>query len=190
MRSLPVPVLGFLLVSFRPYLLRSRNRSTGDPLLVFPPGPVPDFRFPSASFRPLPSRFRFSISLLSLCFFLSALPGLASQWLSPCSVPLSLPCSPPFSQLNLLSLLPGFSYSASCLFPFALPRFAPTAVPRVLTSSSRFRSFPLPLRSLSLASLLIPAIQLSCSSVPLFPVLPHSCFPGAAISAFASLAFR
>ena len=34
-RSLPVPVLGFLLVSFRPSLLRSRSCSTGDPLLSF-----------------------------------------------------------------------------------------------------------------------------------------------------------
>ena len=47
------------------------------------------------------------------------------------------------------SLLPGFPcifsrfrYSALCLFPFALPCFAPTAVPQVLTFCFRFRPFP------------------------------------------------
>ena len=91
------------------------------PFRISSPGPVPDFRFPSASFRPLSSRFRFSISLLSLCFFLSAIPASASQWLPQFPIPLSLPRSPPSVTPGLPHAPSGFPYSASCSFPFALP---------------------------------------------------------------------
>ena len=129
------------------------------PFRIPPPGPVPDFRSSSASFRPLPSRFRFSISLLSLCFFLSVIPASASQWLPQFPIPLSLPRFPPSVPPGFPSAPSGFPYSASCSFPFALPRFAPTAVPRVLTFRFRPRSFPLPDHFLSSAPVPLPATQ-------------------------------
>ena len=139
------------------------------------------FLFSSAFFRPLPIRFQ----LLSLCFFLSVLPVSASQWLPRCSVPLSLPCFPPFSPPDHSCFLPGFSYSASCLFPFALPRFAPTAVPRVLTFCFRFRSFPFQSCFLSSADLPVLATQPSVAS---FPALPG--FASQLLSRCCPLCFR
>ena len=56
----------------------------------------------------------------------------------------------------------------------------------VLSLSVFSASDPLTLARFSSAS----GYSAFCSSVPLFPVPPHSCFPGAARSAFASLAFR
>ena len=44
---------------------------------------------------------------------------------------------------------PASSTQLSCMFPFTLPRFAPTAVPQVLTFRSRFRHFPFRFRSTS-----------------------------------------
>ena len=108
------------------------------PFQISPPGPMLDF---SLSFV----RFRFSISLLSLCFFLSFLrPFLPHSGFSggpfrsrflgfPRSFRPGLPC-----------FLSRFLYSASCLFPFVLPCFAPTAVPQVLAFCFRFRPFPFP----------------------------------------------
>ena len=49
----------------------------------------------------------------------------------------------------------------------------------MLTSCSRFRSFPLPTRFLSSASLPLPATQPSALPFLLFPVPPHICFPSA-----------
>ena len=54
-------------------------------------------------------------------FFLSSLPGLASQRLLRCALPLSLSGFPRSFQPGFPCLLPRFSYSAFCLFPFALP---------------------------------------------------------------------
>ena len=78
MHSFPILVLSFLFVSFRPSLLRSHSRSTGDPLSAplfrFPLGPVPDFHFlssasvlashysASVSSFPLSSRFRLTVA--------------------------------------------------------------------------------------------------------------------------------
>ena len=86
------------------------------------------------------------------------------------------------------AILPGSCTRLRCSFPFALPCFAPTAVPQVLAFRSRFRHFPLSVRFLSSAYLPLPATQpllvLSFSSrfclAAAFPVRP---------SAFASLAF-
>ena len=72
------------------------------------------------------------------------------------------------------------------MFPFALPRFAPTAVPRVLAFFSGsfrpllFRHFPFRFRVLSSASAFLPATQPSVSSFPFFPFLPLSGLIGAA----------
>ena len=71
------------------------------------------------------------------------LPVSASQWLPQCSV-LSFDPSvfPVLSCLVSRAFLPGSGTQLSCLFPFTLPRFAPTAVPRVLAFFSAFASFP------------------------------------------------
>ena len=113
--SFPVLVLGFLFVSFRPSLIRSHSRSSGAyfqlSLSVF-----------SASLPLSFVRFRFSISLLSLCFFFSLFfPFLPHSGFFSMTLPLSLLGFP-------RSLPPGFPfvpsrfrYSAFCLFPFVLP---------------------------------------------------------------------
>ena len=65
-------------VSFRPSLIRSHDRSSGASLTLSPSGfsaslPLPFVRFRSAS------------GYSARCFFLSALPGSASQWLPRCA---------------------------------------------------------------------------------------------------------
>ena len=86
---------------------------------------------------------------------------------------------PFLSGLVSRAFLPGFCTQLCCSFPFALPCFAPTAVPQVLTFCFHFRSFPLPTPFLSSARLPLPATQPSALPFLLFPVLPCSCFPGA-----------
>ena len=72
---------------------------------------------------------------------------------------------------------PGSGTQLRCSFPFALPRFAPTAVPRVLTFRSHFRSFPFRFRILSSASAFLPATQPSALPFCSPAVPPHACFP-------------
>ena len=100
------------------------------------------FRFRSTFFRPLLFRLRL-LGFLFLPFLF--LPVSASQWLPQCALSafasLALPVP---SDLVSRVFSPGSSYSASCSFPFILPGFAPTAVPPVLPSCSRFRAFPFP----------------------------------------------
>ena len=86
---------------------------------------------------------------------------------------------PFFSGLISHAFLPGSCTWLRCSFPFALPCFAPTAVPQVLPFRSHFRAFPLPLGFLSSASLSLPATWPSVLPFLLFPVPPYSCFPGA-----------
>ena len=168
MLSIPVPVLSFLFVSFRPSLIRFPQLF----LRCFPYAlAFGIFRFPSASFRPLLFRFR----LLSLCFFLSALPGSASQWLPRCAAsPLGSTVFPVRPGLVSHALLPvlvlgllfvsfrpsrlrshSCSTGASLLFRF---RF----------SSGLFRLPSAPFRSLRPASD-YSAFRLS---FPLFPISP------------------
>ena len=81
------------------------------------------------------------------------------------------------------AFLPGSCTRLRCSFPFALPCFAPTAVPQVLAFRFRLRHFPFPARFLSSARLPLPATQplffLSFSSrfrlTAAFPV-PDSAF--------------
>ena len=83
------------------------------------------------------------------------------------------------------AFLPDSCTQLRCSFPFALPRFAPTAVPQVLTFRSAsfrplpFRYFPLPTPFLSSVRLSLPATQPSVLPFLFFPVPPYSCFPGA-----------
>ena len=53
---------------------------------------------------------------------------------------------PLLSGLISHAFLPGSCTRLRCSFPFALPCFAPTAVPQVLTFRFHFRYFPLPVR--------------------------------------------
>ena len=78
---------------------------------------------------------------------------------------------PALSCLISHAFLPGSCTRHRCSFLFALPCFAPTAVPQVLTFRFHFRYFPLPFRFLSSASVSLPATQPSVSS---FPSLPGS----------------
>ena len=118
-----------------------------------------------ASFRlsdPRCFRFLSSASVLGSDYSASvssfpSLPGSASQWLSQCTALTFAPSVfPVLSCLVSHAVFPGSCTRRRCLFPFTLPRFAPTAVPRVLTFLYRFRPFSLSLRFLS---------------SPLFPVL-------------------
>ena len=55
------------------------------------------------------------------------------------------------------AFLPDSCTQLYCSFPFALPCFAPTAVPQVLTFRFHFRYFPLPTLFLSSVRLPLPA---------------------------------
>ena len=72
------------------------------------------------------------------------LPVSASQWLPQCSALTFDPSVfPVLSCLVSHAFLPGSCTRHRCMFPFALPRFTPTAAPRVLTFLFRFRYFSL-----------------------------------------------
>ena len=139
-----------------------------------------------AFFRPL----QFWVLTTQPLFLLfPLLPVSASQWLPQCSALAFAPSV--FSVLSCLvshAFLPGSGTQPRCMFPFTLPRFAPTAVPRVLAFCFRFLHFPVPFRFLSSASVSLPATGPSVSSFPLFPLPPHSGFPGAPLR-FRFLAF-
>ena len=140
MLSFPVPVLGFLFVSFRPSLFRSHSRSTGASLLVFSSGINAWLPFPFGLFR-------FSISLLSLlCFpFLISPIRLTDRFLGSSASPLGSSAFFRFLCLVSRAFSSVLQYLASCLFPFVLPGFAPTAVPPVLTFfrlATSLRCFP------------------------------------------------
>ena len=85
----------------------------------------------------------------------------------------------PYSRPGFPCHLSGSVYSASCLFPFVLPSFAPTAVPLVLPFWISPRGSTLDFRFLSSASALASHYSASVSSFPFFPLPPHSGFHGA-----------
>ena len=70
--------------------------------------------------------------------------------------------------------LHGFGTHTYCLFPFALPWFAPTAVPQVLASNFRFSHFPSRFDFLSSILVWFSTTQLSVSLFPFHCLLPHS----------------
>ena len=136
----------------------------------------------STSFRPsqfwvLTTKplFFFSFSTRFCLTAASPVPALALAFLG----------FPFLSGLISHAFLPDSCTQLYCSFPFALPCFAPTAVPQVLTffsASTRpltFRSFPLPSPFLSSGPLPLPATQPSALPFLFFPVPPCSCFPGA-----------
>ena len=169
MRSFPVPVLSFAVRFLLPFPASLPQLFHRCLVSAFASS---FFRFPSASFRPLPFPFR----LLSLLFFLSALPASASQGLPPCALPLSLLRFPRSSQPGFPCFLPRFPYSAFCWFPFVLPCFAPAAVPQVIPFQISPPG-PVPdFRFLSSASVLASHYSASVSSFPCFLSQPHSGF--------------
>ena len=99
-------------------------------------------------------------------FPLSSLPCLTVGFFS-FSVPLSLPCFSPSFQPGFPCFLSGSKYSAFCLFPFALPGFAPTAVPPVLPFWISPLGSTLSFHFLSSASALASHYSASVSSFPL-----------------------
>ena len=105
----------------------------------------------------------------------SSLHASASQLLPRCSfgpfVPQVLPL---LSRLVSHPFLPAPLTQLCCSFPFALPCFAPTAVPQVLASAFS-ASRPLPFVCFRSAS----SYSALCSSFQFFPLPPHSGFPGA-----------
>ena len=154
MLSFPVLVLSFLFVSFRPSLIRFPQLF----LRCFPYAlALGIFRFPSGFFRPLQFRFR----LLSLCFFLSALPGSASQWLPRCAASTHastvFPVRPGLVSHALLPvLILGFLFVS--FRPFSLRSHSCSTSASLLfrfLSSASLPGFPLmsaPFRSLTLGS--------------------------------------
>ena len=214
MPSIPVPVLGFLFVSFRPSRFRSHSCSTGASLL---------FRFlPSASFPGFPLSLRFLINSFgsgsdysASCSSFPFLPVSASQGLLQCSS--SAFASYVFPVLSCLishAFLPGSGTWLPVCFLSPFLASLPTAVPRVLPLCFRFRAFPLPFRFLSSPSVLPPATwpsvlpfrflpasasqwlpqcDLSALASSVFPVLPslvsHAFFPGSSYSASCSFPF-
>ena len=150
--------------------------------------PLP-FRFltsaVSAFFRPP----QFWILTTQPLFFLSNLPGLASQWLFRCPVPLSLPRFPPYLRPDFSCLPSGFLYSASLLVSFrssllrSHSRSTGACLPFLLPafSASGLLSF---VRSPSVSS-----YSAFCSSFPSLPGLASQWLFRCTISASASLAF-
>ena len=101
--------------------------------------PLP-FRFLTpavfAFFRP---RQFWVLTTQPLFLLFPSLPVSASQWLPQCSALTFVPSVfPVLSCLVSHAFLPGSCTWPCCSFLFALPRFAPTAVPRVLP----FRALP------------------------------------------------
>ena len=174
MLSFPVPVLGFLFVSFRPSSLRFPQLFHECFPCAFAFGL---FRFPSGSFRPL----LFCLRLLGLLCFLSA---------SSC-----FRLTVASSVLRLCSRFLGFPRSSLPGFPCALSRFFVLGFLFVSFRPSRFRSHSrstgasLLFRFLASASLpgfsarLLLSFVCFCSllttqpsalSFPLFPISPGS----------------
>ena len=203
MRSFPVPVLGFLYVSFRPSLFRSHSRSTG----AYLPFIGQSFPVLSAFFRPLLSRFR----LLCLCFFLSFLPSLClTAALSGALFLLSLPQFPlPFRPVSRASLSVLSTWLSACFlssFPASLPQPFHWCLPYAYAfglspiHSTFFRPLPFwdlttqPLRFLFPSSrfslAVVPPVLIYPLSVPPVSMLPFQLWYSAFCSSFLLLTFR
>ena len=185
MRSFRLPVLGSLFVSFRSSLLRFPQpfHRCFPYALAFGL-----FHFPAAFFRPRPFRFQ----LLSLCCFLSVLPGSASQWLPRCTASaLTSSAFPVLPSLVSHAFFPGSRTRLPVCFLSSLPASLPQLFHRC------FPSFPLPLVRFSsglfpsrprsfVRSRSVLTTQPSVLSFPFFPVSPDGGSSGAFRSAFAS----
>ena len=147
MPSFQVPVLGFADGFLSPFpdslpQLFLRCLPCAFAFGLFPSNPFSFVHFSSGSGYsasvssfPLSSRFRLTVASSVLPLYLSA----------------SL-LFPVLSDLISHVFLPDSCTWPYCLFPFALPCFAPTAVPQVLIFRFHFRYFPPPVHFLSSAS--------------------------------------
>ena len=104
--SFPVPVLGFLFVSFHPSRFRSHSRSTGASLMLSLSG----FPLSSAFFRPLP----FGSDYSAFRSFFSLLPVLPCRRFLRCFFPLPSSLFPCLSS-DSGTQLPAFLFSNHCL---------------------------------------------------------------------------
>ena len=138
-----------------------------------------------AFFRPL----QFWILTTQPLFLLFPfLPVSASQWLPQCSALAFAPSVfPVLSCLVSRAFFPGSGTQRSCMFPFALPRFAPTAVPRVLASGFRFPHFPFRFRFLFNRFRFPSGYWAFCFFLSVLPVSASQWLPRCRFSAFASL---
>ena len=120
-----------LLLLARPCLLLSFLASLGFHFHGL--SPLPLLFLTPAVFAPFRSLQFWVLTTQPLFLPFPLLPVSASQWLPQCSAlafaPSVLPVLP---RLVSRAFFPGSGTQRPCLFPFALPRFAPTAVPRVL----------------------------------------------------------
>ena len=142
------------------------------PFWISPPGSVPDFRF-------LSSASIVASHYSAYCSSFPHFPVPPHSGFPSAPLPLSLSRFSPFVPAWFPMPCSRFSYSASCLFPFVLPSFAPTAVPLVLPFWIAPRGSTLDFRFLSSTSALASHYSASVSSFPLFPFPPHSGFRGA-----------
>ena len=131
--SLPVLITQPSASSFLP-----SGRSPHSWLFVQAPVPYVPFALPlhpRLVSRPLPFvRIRSTSGYSARCFFLSALPASASQWLPRCAPPLSLPGFPRSLQPDLSCFPSRFPYSALLFVSFR---------PTLLRSRSRSTGDPL-----------------------------------------------
>ena len=175
-----------LYVSFRPSLIRSHSCSSGayfrlSPSVFSASLPLPFVRFFSAS--------GYLACLYSFPFF----PLPPYSWLSRClgsALAFAPSVFPVLSRLVSRAFLPGSGTQLCCLFLFALPRFAPTAVPRVLAFFSAFASFPAfsVLLPLSFVRFCFPSgYSALCFFLSVHPVSASQWLNRCCLSAFASL---
>ena len=142
------------------------------PFWISPPGSVPDFRF-------LSSASIVASHYSAYCSSFPHFPAPPHSGFPSAPLPLSLSRFSPFVPAWFPMPCSRFSYSASCLFPFVLPSFAPTAVPLVLPFWITPRGSTHDFHVLSSASVLASHYSASVSSFPRFPFPPHSGFRGA-----------
>ena len=121
------------------------------------------FRVPSASFRPLPLRFRL-LSPLLLPFRSSRLCLTVASSVLP--LRFRFPGFPHSFLPDFSCILSWFPYSAFCWFPFVLPCFAPAAVPQVIPFQISPPGPTPDFRFLSSASVVAPHYSASVSSFP------------------------
>lgn len=148
--------------------------------------PLPLLFLTPAVFAPFRSLQFWVLTTQPLFLPFPLLPVSASQWLPQCSALAFAPSVfPVLSRLVSRAFLPGSGTQLRCMFPFALPRFAPTAVPRVLARPflpAFSASLPLPFVRFFSAS----GYSAFCFFLSALPVSASQWLPRCRPSAFAS----
>ena len=153
--------------------------------------PLPLLFLTPAVFAPFRSLKFWVLTTQPLFLPFPFLPASASQWLPQCSALAFAPSVfPVLSSLVSRAFFPGFGTQPRCLFPFALPRFAPTAVPRVLAFFSAFASLPafsVPLPHSFVRFCFPSGYSAFCFFLSVLPVSASQWLNRCCLSAFASL---